>query len=762
MPVDSQELDSAPEKSRPSQAPSKREPEPPLSLNIRGKIVLPFLILTLVVAVIGTYVVTSLVASSLDERLTNQLLESGRVVSDTLARQEIAHLESARTIAFTEGLDEALKASDQEATAALAQPVAVVRGIESLLLLDAEGREIVHLLKLRNGALRVVEGPFDASKLWMVQDLLKAADPNARPRRGIVLHQFDQRRYYFTAIPVVSEGEAIGVIIVGTSLDTLLPYLKTTSLADVTIYQNDGQAVKSTFTLAEQPSEVDALLDELSISPDLHEEILQGEDSTIGKNVSVRERRYRLAYAPLRIGNDILGVFSVALPTNFIVRAGATSRNTYALIFTAAMAGVILLGYIISQRITQPIARLVHTSQAVAEGDLNQRTGILRTDEIGKLAVTFDEMTNRLAERTRALEETLGRMQAILSSIGDGVVLENPEGDLITLNAAAESLLQEMEENFKLGPLRELPSESPDTDLDLHPDAWPQERRRFEVGDKMISTNSAAVRTEEGKYLGQVLVLRDVTAEVEAERLKAAFITHVSHELRTPLTAIKGYSELLVASASEALNEDQRRFLKTITRHTDRLIVMIDALLDFSEVEAWGRLGVRQRPIDLSSIIEEVSEEWQPRMAEKELTFEVKIPDGPNIMVNADAKRLRYAINSLVRNAWQHTSDGDNVTIQLGKNESQVTLTIIDTGRSISPEEEKELFSPFGRTARPVPEPGEETRDLGIGLYVTKVIVEAHGGEIHFDSEKGLGSTFDIVLPVLQDQGGSQVEAEAL
>jgi len=368
-----------------------------LTLNIRNKIVLPYLILTLSVAIVGTYVVTRLVASSLDERLTNQLLEAGRVVSDSLARRETGHLESARAIAFTVGLAEALQAGDRDGVAELAQPAAVVRGVENLIVVDANGRGALHTLQHDDGSSEFVEGQFDTSGLWMVQTLLEAGDPNGPPRRGLVHHPVDQRYYYLTAIPIGLENRMVGVVAVGTSLDTLLPYFKTTSVADVIIYLDGGRAVATTFAVAEQDSDKTALLDELSITPALYESALHSTSSTAGENVLIRGRSYRLARAPLRVADDTLGVFAVALPAHFIVQAGATSRNTYALIFSTAMAAVILVGYLISQRITLPLSRLVRTSQAVADGDLEQRTGIVSADEIGMLAETFDEMTDRLS-----------------------------------------------------------------------------------------------------------------------------------------------------------------------------------------------------------------------------------------------------------------------------------------------------------------------------------------------------------------------------
>jgi len=725
-----------------------------LVLNIRAKIILPYLVLTLIVAVVGTYVVTSLVAGSLDERLTNQLVEAGRVVSDSLARREIAHLEAARVVAFTRGLAEALSTRDQDGVTRLAQPAGAGLGVECLIVVDADGHDLLQGLKQTDGSFQVVKSQFDTASLWMVQTLLKAGDPNALPKRGLGLLPANRRYYYFTAIPVSLEDKVVGVVIVGTSLDTLLPYFKASSVADVIIYLDGGRAIGTTFALPEESTDTTALLETLSITPDLYESTLDNADSTAGENTLIHDRSYRLGRGPLRVGRDKLGVFAVALPTNFIIRAGATSRNTYALLFTVAMACVVVIGYLIAQRITHPLNRLVRTSNAVAEGDLTQRTGIISSDEIGALANTFDEMTGRLEDRTQALEQLLqdykeaaGRMRAILSSIGDGVILEDTQGDFIPLNAAANTMLTEMASNFLLSPLREL-SEKPEPASESGLNPWLLEHRRFQMGPKTVSVHTAAVRTDDGRHLGNVIVMRDVTAEAEAEQLKDAFVAHVSHELRTPLTAVKGYSDLLLA-APETLNDQQRSFLQTISHHTDDLIGMINGLLDFSEMEAKGRLGLQRRPVVLSTLVEEIARTWQPEMEDKGLVFQVNLlADG--CRVNADIKRLRWALINLVRNAWQYTPSGGQVTLRLSARDGHAVLDIIDTGVGISSQDQTRLFSRFFRAS----DMADDVRGLGLGLYVTKAIVEAHEGEIRVESEKGVGSTFSIILPALVDGPG--------
>jgi len=239
--------------------------------------------------------------------------------------------------------------------------------------------------------------------LTIVPKILAEKNPDSLPKRELTLDPVDGRYYYFSTIPVVAQGQVVGAVVVGTSLDTLLPYLESTSLADVIIYGEDGRAIVSSLG---SPGTEALFLRTISIPRTLYEEILNQDGSVRGENFSTAGRWYRVARAPLKVGDDRIGVFSVVLPLEFVVESGSVNRNNYIVLYSIAMLGVILIGYFVARLIIKPLSRLVNTSRAIANGDLTKRTEIKSKDEIGVLANTFDEMTENLQQRTLELEKT--------------------------------------------------------------------------------------------------------------------------------------------------------------------------------------------------------------------------------------------------------------------------------------------------------------------------------------------------------------------
>ena len=373
-------------------------------MSIRIRVILPYFLLTLVVALTGAYVVTKLVTDSLSERLHNQLLESGRVVSDSFARQEIQNIDDGRIIIYTRGVADALREADASALNTLVTPTSVGIGLENVVIVNMKGQELLHLHIQADGAVSNVTQSGKNTDIAPIQALLDDPNPKNKPVRTISKDSVNDRWYYFTALPFVENDEMIGVVAIGTPLDTIMPLLRSMALADVIIYRDTGQSFASTFQVLSKDESI--FLETMSIPVATFQEVVAAEGFVLGENVTIEERSYSILYGKLQVETDLLGIFAVVLPADYVVQTSLVNRNLYVVIFSAAMAIVVLLGYIIARRIIDPLSSLVQTSQAITAGDLSIRTSIRSKDEIGALAATFDEMTVSLQERTDELERT--------------------------------------------------------------------------------------------------------------------------------------------------------------------------------------------------------------------------------------------------------------------------------------------------------------------------------------------------------------------
>jgi signal transduction histidine kinase len=375
--------------------------------GLRAKLIIPYVILTLLIAAVGVYVITRLVTSSVVERFNNQLLEASRVAGDGVVRQERTHLEDLRLMAFTAGVPEALMARDPQALQDLLFPLAVNNDIQAITVIDLNGIEVITLAKHPVSGEYVTSEGGDFSQFGIVAEVLANRQDGLGDKfAGTLITSFGP--YLFTSAPVRdANGQLLGVLLAGTRLESLLADIKSQSLADVVMLDKEGQLVATTFVEPETgfgPVEIDPAL-------------LADSATAVTLDFELYGRNYKATYSPLIIRDAETGTLGVALPSNFVVTTMATSRGTFSLIFAAATVATIVVGYLLAQSIARPILRIRSVSQAVAAGDLNQDTGVRGADEIGELASAFDIMTLRLRERTaeavRLYDESLTRNQEL-------------------------------------------------------------------------------------------------------------------------------------------------------------------------------------------------------------------------------------------------------------------------------------------------------------------------------------------------------------
>jgi putative nucleotidyltransferase with HDIG domain len=369
---------------------------------VRWKIVAPYIVLTLLVAAAGTFIATRFVTGSLEDRFDNQLAEAARVASDSMVRQERDHLTLVRSMAFTVGVPEATAAGDSEALRRLVEPIAANERLEYVEVVGLDGNRVLglHLQDANRLTYEPVGGPSARGNLPIVQSLL-TGNRDERGDKFAQLVGLPSGAAFYTGGPIVDDnGRLVGAVLVGTSIDSLLPAMKHEALADVTFYGFDGSVLASTF------SRVDGDVD---IAPGF----AVNEDGVAGVREvkSIFGRDFDLLYGELRIRDETVGLFSVALPSSFISSAGTTTRWGMTVIFGIATVVAIGTGLLIARGVTAPLLKLVKAAHAVTEGDLTARSGVSARDEVGELATSFDAMTARLEK------QHLSTIRALTSAI---------------------------------------------------------------------------------------------------------------------------------------------------------------------------------------------------------------------------------------------------------------------------------------------------------------------------------------------------------
>jgi len=347
-------------------------------------------------------------------------------------------------------------------------------------------------------------------------------------------------------------------------------------------------------------------------------------------------------------------------------------------------------------------------------------------------------LENRVKERTEKLQQLVHQVRSekmkterILHEIDDGVIVLDQNGKTIMINPAARLML--MKEDHK---------EPENAAADCHEYSDIEKVLLDNFGNSNLKAKSFPLRDNEGLLLGKIIVIHDVTHYMEVDRLKSEFVSHVSHELKTPLTSIKGYVDNLRDRIVGDLNERQEEYLERVGKNTDRLIRMIDDLLNISRIES-GKMTLNFSNLIMSELIEEVSRGLRPLATQKKIEMSFMKSDGDD-HVMADRDKIEQAVINLVNNAILYTPPGGKVMIYMEHDQGYIKTCIRDTGVGIPTEEQPLIFDRFYRLEK---DSILEPRGTGLGLYITRNVIEMHGGKIWVTSEVGKGSEFTFTLP---------------
>jgi PAS domain S-box-containing protein len=378
--------------------------------------------------------------------------------------------------------------------------------------------------------------------------------------------------------------------------------------------------------------------------------------------------------------------------------------------------------------------------------------------------LSFDDITSRkraqeeLRQQHEETERAQSHSRAVLDAASDAMVLVSPAGRFLTFNSRfAQMFNQDIEE--PLGQRfdrfaaevervfvepdvfiqRVLGTSRNETEVftEIVLQKWPEQRE--------LHLFSTPVHVQSGNYMGRLYVFRDVTHEREVDRMKTEFISLVSHELRTPLTSIKGYVDLLIAGEVGDISPDQADFLEIVKNNADRLVALINDLLDVSRIES-GKIQLDMRPIEVADLIRGVSDSMRPQLAAKGQHLVVDVPDEIAPMIG-DHDRLIQIVTNLISNAYKYTPNGGTITVTATPEPAHVCISVSDTGIGLTPEDMSQLFTRFFRARNRAT---QEAGGTGLGLTITRSLVEMHGGEMNVESVPGEGSTFSFTIPTVE------------
>ena len=373
----------------------------------------------------------------------------------------------------------------------------------------------------------------------------------------------------------------------------------------------------------------------------------------------------------------------------------------------------------------------------------------------------FTAMITAAREKAaRALAESEARTRAITDSVAEALTLVSPDGRVVAVNrtfstmfgvpaervvdqpiqdvrAIAEHVFAEPQVVFEVlasggdGQVDDASGHSP---APIVEQVWPAHR------ELQIRALSVALN---GSPLGRLFVFRDVTHEREVDRMKTEFVGLVSHELRTPLTSIKGFTDMVLDGDAGEIEEEAREYLEIVKSNADRLVALVNDLLDISRLES-GRVQLKLEDVDLAEVITLVTRTLGEMIAAKQQTLTVDV-DPALPAIRADRDKTIQIVTNYVSNAYKYTPAGGDIHVEVTNVGTHARVAVTDTGYGISPEDQERLFTRFYRVDN------SDTREVGgtgLGLSIVKAFVELQGGEVGVESERGKGSTFSFTVPL--------------
>ncbi|MET3726455.1 two-component system sensor histidine kinase VicK [Fictibacillus halophilus] len=438
---------------------------------------------------------------------------------------------------------------------------------------------------------------------------------------------------------------------------------------------------------------------------------------------------------------SIEGIFKQIARINSILVTG----TVIALIITG------LLGVFLARTITRPMADMRKQALVMARGDFSRKVQLYGDDEIGQLAMTFNNLTTKLQEATAITESERRKLRSVLTYMTDGVIATDRDGAIILMNDRSEEMLNISRQNALGTPLMELLRLNTEYTWEELYNEYESMLLDFSTDDMhyVVRANFSTIQKDDGPINGLICVLHDVTEQEQIDNERREFVFNVSHELRTPLTTMRSYLEALAEGAWQDENIAPR-FLEVTQNETERMIRLVTDLLQLSKMDSKDyRFNFFE--IDLVEFLNGIIDRFE--MLEKEnIELSRSLPK-QKINVQLDTDKMTQVLDNIISNAMKYSPEGGTITFKASVIGRKVKVSISDQGVGIPKNNVSKIFDRFFRVDR------ARSRDIGgtgLGLAIAKEIVLAHGGDIWAESEWGQGTTIHFTLPLKKVKEGLQ------
>jgi PAS domain S-box-containing protein len=434
------------------------------------------------------------------------------------------------------------------------------------------------------------------------------------------------------------------------------------------------------------------------------------------------------------------------------------------ILFVTNLILIVIVAVIIAKWLLKPFFVLYQAGFNLKKGDFSKAVVINTGDELEELADNFNligqnlqQVFKRVGDERQGLYNQATKIQAVLETINDAVIAVDLNRNVIIFNKAAESLtgyptnqvlgkpisaiFKVFDKKDEISPLTYCPI----SDNGAEEVLFSRQDLQVVTDQKKSDVNLAAHQIKNGAQhnLGCIITIHDITREKQLESMKMDFVSMAAHELRTPLTSIKGYLSVFMQENEKNFNPDQMMFLNRINLSTQQLMSLVENLLNVSRVER-GTFNVFRQPVEWIDLVKHAVTDQSNRAKDKNITLQYHDTGIPKLNVEADKLKIVEVLNNLIANAINYTHSGGTIWVWVEIQNGQAITHIKDTGIGIPREALPHLFGKFFRAHDKL----EMVKGTGLGLYISKAIVELHHGKIWVESEVGKGSTFSFSLPI--------------